>query len=497
MPLFAQVAFDLLRKFQDMSGPLPCHNARLLRSLVIGTGLCWAIAFVPIALWYQLELYGDGAMFSYAVAVQNVWALHWHNISGRSSVFLLSLLPAETMVGLTGRPWAGILTYGFLFYIAPLTGLILTLVADRSRGRIFFVYACGSTALLCPLIFGFPTEMWFAQAVFWPTLAVSHYAKRTIAGAALVFAAQLVLAFTHEGALVLLFVIVATLAPRGLRDRRFLRATVSLLMILTLAAVSKFVLPPDDYYAEVLLRAALHFFDLEIFKVEVVLLLLAALITFGVVFAAMKSISPKRACICSLAVVLVLLAVYWLKFDHSVLASSRYYLRTALVLLIPAFAAMAALSAIMEGEFAFHPLVRLRGTLLSLGDRGVCASAAAFLIVTSIHAVETGKFVTAWTSYRAAIAALATGEEADPSLGNPRFVSSARASPALAPLAWFSTIPYLSVVLANFSPNRLVIDPAGNYFWLSCATATQNRDADRAVPVEARDLVRIYSCLHR
>ena len=88
----------------------------------------------------------------------------------------------------------------------------MTWLADRSSGRTLFVYACGSTALLCPLIFGFPTEMWFAQAVFWPTLAVSHYAKRTIAGAALVFLAQLVLAFTHEGALVLLFAIVATLA---------------------------------------------------------------------------------------------------------------------------------------------------------------------------------------------------------------------------------------------------------------------------------------------
>src|SRR5262249_11661795 len=123
--------------------------------------------------------------------------------------------------------------------------------------------------------------------------------------------------------------------------------------------------------------------------------------------------------------------------------------------------------------------------------------ATAFMMVTLIHAVETCKFVTAWTHYRAAIAALATGPEADPSLGDPRFVSSARVPVALAPLAWFSTIPYLSVVLADFLPNRLVIDPAGNYFWLSCATATQNRDADRAVPAEARDLVRIYSCLHR
>jgi len=479
------------------SGLLPCRNARLFRYLVIGAGLCWAIAFVPIALWYQLELYGDGAMFSYAVAVQDVWAFHWHNISGRTSVLLFSLLPAETVVGLTGRPWAGIQIYGFLFYVAPLTGLVLTWLADRSRGRLLFVYGCASAAMLCPLVFGFPTEMWFAQAVFWPTLAISHYAKQTIAGAALVFLAQLVLAFTHEGALVLLFVIVATLLPRGVRDQRFLRATVSLILILILAAASKLVFPPDDYYAEVLVRAALHFLDPEIFKVEVVLLLLTALTTGGAVFAAMKLISPERACMWSLGVVLALLSIYWLKFDHSVLASSRYYLRTALVLVIPVFAAIAILSAMTEMEFAFQPLARLRRALLSCSDRTVCALAAAFLIVTSIHAVETGKFVVGWTAYRAAIAALATGKEADPSLGNPRFVSSARISPTLGPLAWFSTIPYLSVTLANFSPSRLVIDPAGNYFWLSCATATQNMDADRAVPVEARDLVRIYSCLHR
>ena len=44
------------------------------------------------------------AMFSYAVAVQDVWAFHWHNISGRTSVYLLALLPAETLVAITGNP---------------------------------------------------------------------------------------------------------------------------------------------------------------------------------------------------------------------------------------------------------------------------------------------------------------------------------------------------------------------------------------------------------
>jgi hypothetical protein len=39
-----------------MSGLLPSGNAQLFRYLVVGTGLCWAIAFVPVALAYQLEL---------------------------------------------------------------------------------------------------------------------------------------------------------------------------------------------------------------------------------------------------------------------------------------------------------------------------------------------------------------------------------------------------------------------------------------------------------
>src|SRR5215475_8674467 len=243
----------------DMSGRFPTVSFRLL---VIGTGLGWSVAFPVIALCYQLELYGDGAMFSYAVAVQDVWAYHWHNISGRSSVFLLTLLPAETMVGISGRPWAGIITYGLLFYVSPLIGLLFTYLADQSRRRSIFLYGCCSTALLCPLIFGFPTEMWLAHAIFWPALAVSHYAKRTIAGGLSAFCLQLLLAFTHEGALVLLFVIVATLAPRGLRSVEFIRATIGLAAILILAVISKLVLPPDEYYAGVLLRAALHFFDL-------------------------------------------------------------------------------------------------------------------------------------------------------------------------------------------------------------------------------------------
>ena len=78
-----------------MSLPAVRTDCDALRALVIGVGLCWSVAFVAIALTYQLALYADGAMFSYAVAAQDVWAFHWHNSSGRLSVYFLSLLPAQ------------------------------------------------------------------------------------------------------------------------------------------------------------------------------------------------------------------------------------------------------------------------------------------------------------------------------------------------------------------------------------------------------------------
>jgi hypothetical protein len=479
-----------------MPGPALRLDHHSLRFLTVGAGLGWSIAFVVIALVYQLELYGDGAMFSYAVAVQDVWAFHWHNISGRTTVFLLTLWPAETLVGITGNPWVGILAYGFLFYVAPLLGLALTYAADRSRGRVFFVFACGSTALLCPLIFGFPTEMWLAHALFWPTLTISHYAKPTPAGTVLVFTAWLLLAFTHEGALVLMMTILGTLAPRGMRNAAFMRALISLIIILALAVASKIILPPDDYYADAFLRAAFHFFDIELFRVKVVQLLLAAVIAYVAALMLFSIWMPNQACRCALATVLGLLFFYWLRFDHDVHASSRYYLRTALVILTPLFGTTAAFAALTEEGIMSDRWARLQHRLTS-SRNWACALASVFVIVTSIHAIETGKFVTAWADYRNAVEALAQSREADAALGDPRFVSSQRISPALGPLSWFSTTPYLSVILSNFSPNRLVIDPIGNYFWLSCSTATRSKDAEISAQGKTRELIRIYSCFHR
>ena len=54
-----------------------------------------------------------------------------------------------------------------------------------------------------------------AHALFWPTLAVCHYARGGIAGTATVLAALLALVLTHEGAVVFAVGIVSTLLLRG------------------------------------------------------------------------------------------------------------------------------------------------------------------------------------------------------------------------------------------------------------------------------------------
>jgi len=480
-----------------LSWPAVRSNVDILKTLVIAIGLCWSIIFVVIALYYELELYADGAMFSYAVAVQDVWAFHWHNISARASVFILTLLPGEIYVALTGNPVTGIRVYGLLFYLAPLVGLIGTFAADRSHNRIIFTYACGSTALLCPLVFGFPTEMWFAHALFWPTLAISQYASRNSAGGVLLFIMMLGLVLTHEGALVLALAIMVTLALRGFNNPYFLRASSAFAAALAIWLAVKIVFPPDDYIADALMRAALHFFDLTIFRINVVVLLLAALIGYIFIYLGLSRTIPNKANLCAATIVAIALAVYWLWLDQSIHANNRYYLRTALVLFTPAIGALAGFFAMRADGLALpsRSLGRLLTKLTS--DPIAQMLISALLLITLIHAVETNKFVASWENYKSTLAALAMSSASDPSLGDPHFVSSERISSDLNLLSWNSTTPYLSVIVANFVPNRLVIDPTANYFWLSCETATANYDLPRSVPAASRNLVRIYACLHR
>jgi hypothetical protein len=117
-----------------------------LRGFALAAGLFTATLFIIVGTGYGLQMYGDGSIFSYAVAIHDAWAFHWHNIAARSTVYLIAMMPAEAYVRFTGDPHGAIFIYGLLFFSAQLVGLLVTYAADRSRGRVIFTYACFSTA---------------------------------------------------------------------------------------------------------------------------------------------------------------------------------------------------------------------------------------------------------------------------------------------------------------------------------------------------------------
>jgi len=471
-----------------------------LRTVAIAAGLSWSAAFIVLGLGYGLQMYADGSIFSYAVAVQDAWAFHWRNISGRLLVYLVAFVPAEATVGLSGSARAGIAVYGIMQFAAPLIGLAATYAADRSPGRIVFAYACASTACLGPLVFGFPTEMWMAHAVFWPALAICHDARGGPARLALVFVALLALVLTHEGAVIFAIAILVTLALRGLRDAALWRAAGAFVAAMAVWTAVKLALPPDAYFGGVVVRAALLLIDVRNLTSPVFLLLFAALAGYGIVSLVLTRMIPTRAHIAAAAIVAAMLAVYWVGFDSSLHTDDRYGARTALLIGTPVLAAFAAAYALLAADKLRLPVPLLRPILVSLASQATGQAAiGALALVMLVHAVETAKFVTAWSGYKAAVRGLAMGPAADPALGDTRFVSSARIDPALDRLAWFSTTPYLSVLVApGFAPARLVVDAqGGRYFWLSCATARASEASGRAIPEESRRLIRVYSCLHR
>ena len=477
--------------------PHPAFNA--LRAVIITGGIGASILFVLVGVTCRLQLFGDGSIFSYAVAAQDAWAFHWHNISGRLFTYFLAYPLAEAVVALSQNAEAGIAVYGILFFSAQLFGLALTFAVDRTFNRTIFIYACLSTVCLCPFVYGFPTEMWMAHAVFWPTLALSLGSPISWGGAAAVFAALLALVFTHEGAIVLSVVIIFALLLRGWRDAKFVRTLCVFLAVLVIWGIVRQMIRPDDYIADVLAAAAFKIIDIRNLAQPAFVTVLAALLGYAGLIWLLRWISLPKSEVSAAAVCAATLAIYWIKFDHSVLTEARYDLRTLLLIMTAILGFLAAVHAMNDVERRsswFTPLARWTMAIETIVNPGVIAGA--LLLTILVHTVETSKFVLAWRNYSDAVRALATGTASDPQLGSPLFVSSRRIGVELNRVAWNSTTPYLSVLVApRLAPTRLVVDPDAGYFWLSCQTARQSEASSTAIPEATRRLVRIYACLHR
>jgi len=268
---------------------------------------------------------------------------------------------------------------------------------------------------------------------------------------------------------------------------------------MTIWLIVKMTIRPDDYIAGVLAAAAYKFIDIGNLAEPAFVLLLTALAGYGIAAALLRWVNPARAHVYAAFACAAALAVYWVWFDRSLLTEARYNLRTVLLIATPVLGVLAAVHAMHEEGRRKSPLpllALLAGTVeKGLNPRMI---SGAILLTMLVYAVETTKFVWTWMDYKAAVRALATSTDSDPALGDPLFVSSRRIGSGLNRLAWDSTTPYLSVLVApQLNPTRLVVDPDADYFWLSCKTATRSEQTSTAIPAAGRRLVRLHACLHR
>ncbi len=470
-----------------------------LRLFSVGLGLCWGVVFVMLAMRYELHLYGDGSLFAYAIAVQDAWAFHWHNISGRAFVYLFAHAPAEAYLSVTGSVHGAIALYGLLFHAAPIVSLAATFALDRSPKRTIFTFACVSTALVLPLVFGFPTEMWVAHSVIWPTLAYTHYAdrgRRSLMLAASLFTA---LVLTHGGGVLFALTVLSTLALRGPNDGRFRQAVAAFALAMAVWSFAQLSFKPDAYICDALSGAAFNFINLYNFDVPATRAIAVALASYAALYLASRRLALAGSHLVAAVPVAIGLMAYWMCFDTGQLAEMRYPLRTVILVLTPVMGALAAAYTLYEARELAVDVPLLERTLVAL-KRTLHPHVliGALMLVTLVHTVETAKFTAGWSSYKVALRNLAMSTASDPQLGNPRFASAQRIGDERNQFAWGSTTHFLSVLLApDFKPNRLVVDPDTNYFWLSCQTATANMVARRFVPAESRQLVRTHACLHR
>lgn len=471
----------------------------LLRLLVRAAGAGWALAFIAVGVSAELQLYADGSLFSYAVAAESGWAFHWHNISGRVLVYLLAHAPAEAYVALTNDAAGGIGVYGLIFFSAPLIGLAATWLADQTAERSLFTGACLSTACLCPLVFGFPTEMWVAHSLFWPTLALARGASRSIGRTILLAVTMLALVLTHEGAVVLAVSIVAIVMLVGTADVERRHAVTALAMALAVWAMVKAAVPPDPYFSAVLARAALAFIDVSGLVNPVMVAIAAGVAGWSLVALAAHRLDLAGGPLVALAGLALAGGAYWLWHDGYLLADDRYTLRTALLIGTPVLGLWASARA-ADSEERLSSTGAVAARLARRIARTVPHSitAGALAAVTLVHAVETAKFVAAWDAYQGAVAKLATSALSDPWLGDPRFVSALRLGDDANRMSWHSTTQYLSILVApGMRPRRLVVHPDAGYHWMTCRTAAASEQSEGAIPWESRRLIMAHACQHR
>lgn len=465
--------------------------------VIIVAGVVFAAIFPVLALAFDLAAFADGSAFSYAVSAGIGWEFHWRHISNRITVYLLAYVPSEALGAATGSARAAYGLYTLIFFSAPLAGLLATSWLDRTRGKVFTVACAVCTLAVLPLILPFPSELIFSHALFFPALALAQRdgGWRPALALTLVMCALL---NTHEGAVILGALVVASTLLAFPKHALLLRAGAAFTLAFGVWLAIRVNVQPSDYVGTAIARAAMYFLMYENWGQRAVFWALStAALTFALAYLA-NAMAGWRGVLTVITAGIGCAAAVFALVDPPVHGAQRYGVRIVVLTLLALAAGVASL-AHARNERTGQWLLAHEPAWLTARLHRLAAPAVAALIVTfCLHVIEEARFMAAWRVYTNDVRALAMSDSSNPELGDSAFVSTQLLPTRRDEMWWNSTTLYLSIMLApGFEPRRLVIDPAGGYFWLNCKSATASRDQYSPMPLAARTMVATFNCKNR
>ena len=448
------------------------HRVALLLGLIVAGGLAGA-AWVT-----GLVLYADGALFSFVIGVDAAWRLVWHIMPARIAVYLVTVAPASLAreAGLSGP--AAMQLYQLLFLGLPFFGLAACLPLVPLERRFLLLFPVVSILALSTSGLGYPSETMLTLASFWPALLGHRHARSTAGGLALTAACTAIFLFSHPGMAFALPLLPLAALLRWREDptqRRALAGLLAIDTVLTAVWVWRLGVEMSD---PGIIQSSQRMWSLTGLE-EVVTLqpaILAILVAL-VLWAALGWQRERTGRALALVGLPALALLFGLLHREAITPESHYYIRTALVFMLP-----------MLGGLALW-----RGGAAPSGAATIGLMAA----LAGLQLQHNLAFLSAWIDYRDSLVAAV-------SAGPPRIVplqqiQEARARPAARSIAWSWGQPYLSLTLPGAAPyHAIVADPGpDSYSPFQCSQMAAITAQADWVPAETLVALTDYVCARR
>jgi hypothetical protein len=452
----------------------PLLAVAILASIAIAGGLS------VIAWSSALILYADGALFSFVVGVDDAWALVWHVIPARSAAYVLTMLPAETALERGLSAPAAMRLYQALFLALPFMGAGACLFVIPRSSCWMMVFPTMSLLALAMLPLGFPTETLVMLAAFWPAIFGYRFASGGSISAIFGLFWTGVLMFSHPGMLLTLpLLFLAGIfrwrechAPEVRRVILIFGCTATLTWGLWLWCFAREMSDPGTIQSAQSILSPGLLWQLIRLDPGILIILLCVLLWGG-----MAWVRNTAASLTAAALLIVVAILFALIHRETVAPETHYYARTAIILILPIFGALA----LWRGRSAPSGLVTL--------------ALVAALAMTQLR--QDVAFLQGWRNLRDSVADSVTK-------GPPRIVPLAQvlaggAEPNGESLAWSWGQPFLSLTLPNASHYLgIVADPAPqSYMPLHCSQMDDVLTRASWVPSETLALLRAYVCARR